>query len=187
MTKKQETWLYILFQIALVILLESVKSYRINFFNTSISYSMFVIPFVLFVAHYICKKYGVRNALIGTFASGIVTIIFMILISFAIGKTFIIKDYIGELFAYLISQTINIAFYEYILKNTKEHKIIILFGYIVALLFFHMIYTLSYLDYIELNNYWYKYIITLGMEIVILIPLTIVEKRIKKAANNCLK
>lgn len=184
MTKKQETWLYILFQIALVILLESIKTYRLNIFNTSISYSMFIIPFVLFVAHYICKKFGVRTALIGTFISGLVTIIFMILISFAIGKSFIIKDYIGELFAYLISQTINISFYEYILRNTKKHTIIILFNYIVALLFFHMIYTLSYLDYIELNNYWYKYIITLGIETIILVPLTIVDKKIKKGSHQ---
>lgn len=181
MTKKQEAYIFIFFQTALVILLESIKTYKLNIINTSISYSMFVILLLLFLSHYITKKYNIRYALLGVFISGLLTLLFMIIMSFALGKIFIINDYLGELFAYLICEMINVVFYSYILNNTKEHKVIILLNYIFSLLFFHMIYTLYYLNYIELNNFWYKYVITLGLQIILLIPLTIIDKKIKRS------
>lgn len=180
MTKKQEAWIFIFFQTALVILMESIKTYKLNIFNISISYSMFVIPFLLFLSHYITKKYNVRYALLGIFISGLVTLLFMIAMSFALGKVMIVGDYLGELLAYLVCQIINVAFYLYIINNTKEHKVIVLLNYIFSLLFFHIIYTLYYLNYIELNNFWFKYILTIVLETIVLIPLTIIDKKIKK-------
>ena len=55
--KKDDLWVYVLLQSALVILLESLKTYNFTIYNTDITYVIPILPIVFLITNYIIKKY----------------------------------------------------------------------------------------------------------------------------------
>ena len=177
--KKDDLWVYVLLQSALVILLESLKTYNFTIYNTDITYVIPILPIVFLITNYIIKKYNSKKAFISILISGISPVIYMYIMSFALNKTLILTSIIGEVVAYLISQIINIIIYTYILKNTKHSYITILLTYLFSSVFFYITYTIFYLNVITLDGYWKKYLLSISIQFVVSIPLTIIDKKIK--------
>ena len=175
-----DCWIYILLLTTLAILIQSVKSYKFVLMGSYIGYTVFLIRGIYFLSNYICKKYDYKKAIAGICISAVISISFMVTMAFALGKGLILSSLTGEFCAYVVSQFVNLMIFEFLLNNTKSPYILILLNYIFSILIYYMIYTLMYLNLVIQDGYWTKYFITIGIECLICIPISYIEKRIKK-------
>lgn len=178
--KQSDLWIYILLEAALLIFIESLKTFHISIDNVLISLSIPIIPFTFLITNLIIKKYNYKKGLLGVLISLSSTILFILMMSFALNKQIDMKEYIGEAIAYIISQLVNIFIYKYIQNNTKKSYPLTFLSYIFSLIFFYMTYTLSYLNSNIIDGYWQRYFISIIIQIVICIPITIIDKKIIK-------
>ena len=75
-------WIYILLQTALIIFMESIKSFNFKIFGIEVIYAIFLVPFTFLITNLLLKKHGYKYALIGVFISFLSLIIFMFFMSF---------------------------------------------------------------------------------------------------------
>ena len=170
--EKNDLWIYLLLQSALLIFIESLKTYHFSIKGTLISLSIPILPFIFLTINKITKKYGIKKALLSVLISTLLALLFIFLMSFAMKKQIDFAIYRGEILSYVISLIINIFLYKFLEKNTKR-------TYPVVFLF-HMVYTLSYLDTTILDGYWIRYLLNITIEIIVCIPLTIIDKKLVK-------
>ena len=173
-------WIYILLQTALIIFMESIKSFNFKIFGIEVIYAIFLVPFTFLITNLLLKKYGYKYALIEVFISSISLIIFMFFMSFSLGKVFVIYDMLGDVIAYIVSQIVNILFYKVITCNVKSKYLFLFINYIFSIVFFYMAYTLANLNSISLVDYWSRYVIGIGIQIIICIFIIIIQKIKKK-------
>ena len=185
MAKKKEVqyedcWIFILLLTTLTILMESLKTYTFKISGVRLSYSLLLLPFAYFLTNYICKKYDYKKAIAGIAISGVMFVSFSGIMSFAMGERLILTSISGEFCGYVVSQFINLTIYMFLLNNTKSPFILVLLNYIFSLIVYYMFYTLIYLNMIILDNFWKGYFITLAIQFVLCIPITIYDKKIKR-------
>ena len=174
-----DSWMYILLLTTLIILTESIKGYKFNLLNCSISYSIILIPLIFIISNFITKKYNYKKTLFSISISALCLIGFLLIMCFAIGKEFIISDIIGDVVAYLVAQSLNLILCSFLIYNTKPNVILIFSTYLISLIIFYMTYTIIYLNTMTLDNYWQIYLIAMGIDGMISIPLAIIDKNIK--------
>lgn len=178
-----DSWMYILLLTTLAILTESLKTYTFKISGLAISFAIILLPFSYLLVNYITKKYDYKKAVAAISMSAVITICFMALISFALGKDLILTNLAGEFFAYVISQFINLTIYSFLLNNTTSPSILVFITYLFSIIIFIMIYTLVNLDEMVLDEYWTKYFVTIVLDSIICIPVTIIDKNIKRGRD----
>ena len=190
LTKKEkeelynDSWMYILLLTTLVILAESLKTYKFVLLNSEITYSVLLLPLIFLISNFITKKYGHRRTVVAISISGVVMVLYVALMSFAIGKVFMISDVSGGFCGYVISQLVNLTIYAFLLNNTKSPGLLVYANYMFSLIVFYMFYTLILLDKINLNNFWNGYFVTLLIQAIICIIITVVDKKIKRGIEK---
>lgn len=186
--KKEEIyndcWMYILLLTTLTILLESLKTYTFKIAGISLTYALLLLPFTYFIVNYIVKKYDYKKGIAAIAVSGVMFVCFSGIMSFAIGERVILSNISGEFCGYVVSQFINLTIYMFLLNNTKSPYILVLLNYMFALIVYYMFYTLIYLNTIILDSFWKGYFITLIIQLVLCIPITIVDKKIKRGREK---
>lgn len=189
--KKEEyyndCWMYILLLTTLVILLESLKSYMFRIGDVYLTYSIFLLPLVYLIANYITKKYDYKKTVAAISISGVMSVCFVAVMSFALGKQLMLSNLSGQFCGYVISQFVNLMIYTFLLNNTKSPSVLVFLTYLFSLIIFYMFYTLIYLNMIILDNFWEGYLLTLGIQFIICIPLTILDKNIKRGREKIKK
>ena len=190
MTKKkkenyyEDCWLYILLLTTLAILLESLKRYTFQVSGVRISFSIILLPIVFLLVNFIVKKYDYKKGVAAIAISAVMAVAFNATVSFALGEILILTNLTGEFCGYIVSQLVNITVYTFLLNNTKSPILLVYLNYIFSLVVFYLFYTLIYLNLIVLDNFWIKYFITLVIQSVICIPITIIDKRIKRGYSK---
>lgn len=174
-----DSWMYILLLTTLIILTESIKGYTFRLFECDISFSIILIPLIFIISNFITKKYNHKKTIFAISISTLCLIGYLFIMCFAIGKEFIITDIIGDIGAYLAAQCINLILCSFLIYNTKPNVFLIFSTYLLALIIFYMTYTLIYLNTMSLDNYWQIYLIAMGIDGLICIPLSIVDQMIK--------
>ncbi len=186
MRKKQleesynDCWIYILLLTTLTILIQSVKSYKFTIMGTMISYNILLIPFIYFLTNYICKKYDYKKAISAVAISGVIFVGFMVTMEFALGRGLVLSTLLGDFFGYVVSQFVNLMIYLFLLNNTRSPYILIVLTYLFSIIIYYMIYTLIYLNLVIQDGYWLKYFITIGIEVLVCIPVAFIDKNIKR-------
>lgn len=186
-TKEQiynDCWMYILLLTTLVILLQSLKSYTFSFLGVNLTYAILFLPLVYFLINYITKKYDYKKAVAAIAISGVVSVCFVVIIDFALGRQITLSNLSGEFCGYVISQLINLTIYNFLLNNTKSPTILIFLTYLFSLIVYYMFYTLIYLNMIILDNFWTSYLITIGIQFILCFPLSVVDKRILRGQEK---
>ena len=178
--EKNDLWIYLLLQSALLIFIESLKTYHFSIKGILISLSIPILPFIFLTINKIAKKYGIKKALLSVLISTLLALLFVFLMSFAMKKQIDFAIYRGEILSYVISLIINIFLYKFLEKNTKRTYPVVFLSYIFSLIIFHMVYTLSYLDTTILDGYWIRYLLNITIGIIVCIPLTIIDKKLIK-------
>lgn len=177
---ENDCWMYILLLTTLVILLESIKSYMFNISGVYLTYSVFLLPLVYFIANYITKKYGYKKTVAAISISAVMSIGFVAIMSFALGKKLILSSLSGQFCGYVISQFVNLTIYTFLLNNTESPGILAFLTYLFSLIIYYMFYTLIYLNMIILDNFWAGYLLTIAIQFIICIPITIIDKKVKR-------
>lgn len=172
-------WVYVLLLSTIVILAHSLKDYTFYVENLSLTYSIFILPVVYFVTNYITKKYGYAKSVIGIAMSGLLLVLFSIIMSFVIGKSFNFYDISGEFCGYVVSQFVNLTIYQFLLVNTTGSFILIYLTYMFAFVVFYLFYTLLYMNLLVFDNYWTSYFSTLLLQGIICLLLTFFDVNTK--------
>ena len=179
-----DCWMYILLLTTLVILLESLKSYTFKIHGIYLSYSLFLLPLVYLLANYITKKYDYKKTVAAIAISGVMSVCFVAVMSFALGKQLMLSSLSGEFCAYVVSQFVNLTIYLFLLNNTKTPIVLIFVNYLFSLIVYYMFYTLIYLNMIILDNFWDGYLITLVIQFFVCIPVAIIDKIVKRGREQ---
>ena len=178
--EQEGCWVYILLLSTIVILAHSLKDYTFSFDNITLTYSLFVLPVVYFVTNYITKKYGYAKSVVSIAMSGLLLVLFSIIMSFVIGKSFNFYDISGEFCGYVVSQFVNLTIYQFLLVNTTGSFILIYLTYMFAFVVFYLFYTLLYMNLLVFDNYWTSYFSTLLLQGIICLLLTFFDVNTKK-------
>ena len=178
--EREGWWVYILLLSTIVILAQSLKDYTFSFDNVTLTYSIFILPIIYFVTNYITKKYGYAKSVIGISVSGVVLVLFSMIMSFAIGKDFSFYDICGGFCGYVISQFVNLTIYQFLLVNTTGSFILIYLTYLFAFVVNYLFYTLIYMDLLVFDNYWVSYFATLILQGILCFLLTFFDVNIKR-------
>ena len=173
-------WVYVLLLSTIVILAHSLKDYTFYVENLSLTYSIFILPVVYFVTNYITKKYGYAKSVIGIAMSGLLLVLFALVMSFVIGRNFSFYDISGEFCGYVVSQFVNLTIYQFLLVNTTGSFILTFLTYMFAFVVYYLFYTLLYMNLLVFDNYWVSYFSTLILQGMLCLLLTFFDVHIKK-------
>ena len=173
-------WVYVLLLSTIVILAHSLKDYTFYVENLSLTYAIFILPIVYFVTNYITKKYGYAKSVIGITISGLLLVLFALVMSFVIGRNFSFYDISGEFCGYVVSQFVNLTIYQFLLVNTTGSFILTFLTYMFAFVVYYLFYTLLYMNLLVFDNYWVSYFSTLILQGMLCLLLTFFDVHIKK-------
>ena len=173
-------WVYVLLLSTIVILAHSLKDYTFYVENLSLTYAIFILPIVYFVTNYITKKYGYAKSVIGIAMSGLLLVLFALVMSFVIGRNFSFYDISGEFCGYVVSQFVNLTIYQFLLVNTAGSFILTFLTYMFAFVVYYLFYTLLYMNLLVFDNYWVSYFSTLILQGILCLLLTFFDVHIKK-------
>lgn len=173
-------WVYVLLLSTIVILAHSLKDYTFYVENLSLTYAIFILPVVYFVTNYITKKYGYAKSVIGIAISGLLLVLFALVMSFVIGRNFSFYDISGEFCGYVVSQFVNLTIYQFLLVNTTGSFILTFLTYMFAFVVYYLFYTLLYMNLLVFDNYWVSYFSTLILQGMLCLLLTFFDVHITK-------
>ena len=173
-------WVYVLLLSTIVVLAHSLKDYTFYVENLSLTYAIFILPVVYFVTNYITKKYGYAKSVIGIAMSGLLLVLFALVMSFVIGRNFSFYDISGEFCGYVVSQFVNLTIYQFLLVNTTGSFILTFLTYMFAFVVYYLFYTLLYMNLLVFDNYWVSYFSTLILQGMLCLLLTFFDVHIKK-------
>lgn len=179
-----DSWMYIMILATAAILTESLKSYTFNIGKVALTYSIFLLPFLYLITNYITKKFGYKKSVVAISISGLAVVLFITVITVALGKELVLTNISGEFCGYIISQFVNLTIYSFLLNNTKEYFMLTAANYLFSLIIFYMFYTLIYLNIIVLDNFWIGYILTIIIQSVICLLLAYIDKHIKRGKEK---
>lgn len=185
--KYEEFWIYILLLTTLVIFLSSLKSYTFTLMGVELTYAVFFLPLIYFVANYITKMFDYKKTVAAIAISGVMSICFLAIISFAMGKNLILTKHSADFCGYVVSQFFNLTIYQLLLANKKTTLINLFIVNLLSLIIFYLFYTLINLKELTYSTYWLGYGLTIVIQGIICIPLTILDFKIKKKDNKKLK
>ena len=178
--KYDDSWMYILLLATLTILLYSLSTYMFTLGEIELSYSLFGLPLVFFIANYITKKYNYAKTVTAISVSGVSMVLFILIMNFALGRNTTLSSMSGHFCGYVVSHFINLMIYYFLVENTKAPTLLLFLTYIFSLIVFYMVYTLIYLNFIITDGYWKGYFISLIIQGVICLVLAFVDKKIKR-------
>lgn len=174
-----DSWMYILLLTTLIILTESIKGYTFSILGCNISFSIILIPLIYIISNFITKKYNHKKTIYAISISTLCLVAYLFIMCFAIGKEFVITSILGDIIAYIISQFVNLILCSFLIYNTKPNVVLIYSVYLLSIIIFYMSYTMVNLNDMLLDNYWKTYLISMGINGIICIPLAIIDKLIK--------
>lgn len=180
------SWVYILLLTAIAILGWVLGKFDFNIGKASLTFAIFAYPFRYFIANIITKKYGYKETMNGISYSACLMLLFIIVASL-LGQRDI--DYIpvtGEIFAYLVSQMVNLTIYYYLYMNTDgNNKLPILATYIFAMLVDNLISMLFISRMTMVDAFWRTYFVTILIEAIIsIILINFDEKKVLPAQGR---
>lgn len=166
------------------ILAVSLKDYNFTLLNTEVTFSVFVVPIVLFVSNYITKKHGFKTALQSILMSSLIIIAFLFLIKDLVNQEIVLIEVIGHFVSYFICLFINLSIYYYILINFKENSFLIYFNYIFSIVIHHLIYLLFLHNMVITDNFWNEYFISIIIQGILIIGLVLMDSKIERGIKK---
>ncbi len=171
--------LYILLLTSIVIFTYSLKIYILNIDFINVTYSVLVYPFTYYLVSIIYHKSNYKYAFLGIVISIVGGILFQYMMDFALGEEFRFMSIIGEVCGYIISQFIGLSNYHFMKRNMKSTFLNVFLNYLLSLTFFYMNYILFHLDNWSIDYFKEEYIPIMGINIIMCIVITILNKKIK--------
>jgi uncharacterized PurR-regulated membrane protein YhhQ (DUF165 family) len=174
-----DNWIFIMLLTTLVILGESLKTYTFNAGSINLTYTIFLVPFMFFIVNYIIKKYGFKEAVMAVIISFVCLLVFVLIMSAVVHRSFNFSDFAGEMIGYLFSQLVNIAVNYFLMYKTKRPFVLVYLTYIFGLVVFYMMYIILSLNSLLVDNFWVSYFATLLIQAAMCLLLTYFDSQEK--------
>lgn len=166
------------------ILAVALKDYTFSLGNMQITFSIFVMPLIIFISNYITKKYGFKVSLQAILISSLIIVAFIILIKDLVNQKMIMLEIIGHFISYFVSLFINLSIYYYILINFKENEFLVYFNYIFSIVIHHLIYLLFLYHMVITDNFWNNYFIAIAIQAIMVIGLVVFDRKIERGIKK---
>ena len=182
-----DSWMFAMLLSVICILAVALSSYHFHLLNTSLSFSIFVIPVVIFTSNYITKEYGFSDSLKSILIACLIIVAFSILIKDLVNQRLIHFDILLPFIIYFVSLFVNLAIYYYDLINFGAHKVLTYLNYVFTFAVYYLFYLLYFHNYTITNNFWKEYFISIGVGALIAIFGVYVDSKIKRGLHNVKK
>ena len=183
-TIQNDSLIFIMLLATISTLAVALKDYTFSMIGINITFSIFIIPFILFTSNYITKKYGFKETLYGILISSLIIVTFLVLIKDLTNQRVIVLELLGYFFSYFISMFINLSIYYYIILNFKSNVILIYLNYVFSLIINHLMYLIFLHNMIMTDNFWKSYFVSIIIEMVISIGLVFIDNKIKQGIEK---
>lgn len=183
-TIQNDSLIFIMLLATISTLAVALKDYTFSMIGINITFSIFIIPFILFTSNYITKKYGFKETLYGILISSLIIVTFLVLIKDLTNQRVIVLELLGYFFSYFISMFINLSIYYYIILNFKSNVIFIYVNYVFSLIINHLMYLIFLHNMIMTDNFWKSYFVSIIIEMVISIGLVFIDSKIERGIEK---
>ena len=161
------SWVYILLLTSVTIFGYVLSKFDFTLFKVTLEGGIFVYPFRYFIANIITKKYGYKETMNGISYSALMLLLFIVVASLLSSYDINYVPVTGEIFAYIISQMINLTIYKRLIDNKDNNKIAILATYIFAMLADNLVSMLFASRMMVSKAFFGSYLLTIIIEAVI--------------------
>lgn len=177
---EKDHWIYIFLLSSILILMESLQSYSFKVFGVSLSFRLFLFPFIYLTLSYLLKKIKIRKCFVAILISSLSFLFFHFITSYIIQSPIDFKYIIGEILGYGFSEVIFLMIYHFLIHNTKIDLFVIYLNYLFSFVIYYLFYTLIFLDFVLFEDFWITYFFTIIIQAILCIPITIFDSSIKR-------
>ena len=138
-TIKQLFGAYTILLCAAAIFIFSLHNLFINYRGAKLCMMYLLAPIIFFISNVTNKEIGYKNAMMSVGISTFVLFFYGLCTNFIIYNSFNLFSCLGFTIAYLFSQSVSLAIYNYLLVNTRLPIAGVIINYIFDLLIYNMI------------------------------------------------
>lgn len=165
------------------ILAVSLKSYQFTVLGNTLPFSLFVVPFIIFISNYITKKFGFKNSLFSICISSLMIIAFLLLIYNLTNREASIFEMFGLTVTYFGSLFVNLLIYYYVIFNMTSKSIMIGLNYVFICFLNSFLYLLFFHEMVLSNSLWMQLTISFIIQFIISIGLIYCDRKIERGVN----
>lgn len=165
------------------ILAVSLKSYQFTVLGNTLPFSLFVVPFIIFISNYITKKFGFKNSLFSICVSSLMIIAFLLLIYNLTNREASIFEMFGLTVTYFGSLFVNLLIYYYVIFNMTSKSIMIGLNYVFICFLNSFLYLLFFHEMVLSNSLWMQLTISFIIQFIISIGLIYRDRKIERGVN----
>lgn len=165
------------------ILAVSLKSYQFTVLGNTLPFSLFVVPFIIFISNYITKKFGFKNSLFSICISSLIIIAFLLLIYNLTNREASIFEMFGLTVTYFGSLFVNLLIYYYVIFNMTSKSIMIGLNYVFICFLNSFLYLLFFHEMVLSNSLWMQLTISFIIQFIISIGLIYCDRKIERGVN----
>lgn len=162
------------------VLAVALKTYQFTIFGSTLTFSLFIVPFIIFISNYITKKYGFKNSLFSTVVSTLMIVTFLLLIDNLTNRQASIMEIGGFIVIYFGSMFVNLLIYYYIILNMTSQSIMIGLNYLFTLVLNSFLYLLFFHNLVLSNSLWIELTLSFIIEFIISIGLIYCDRKIER-------
>ncbi len=183
-TKKEQfnndTFMFSMLLSVTCMLLVALKPYHFTLFSHSLTFSLLIIPIVIFISNYITKKYNFQNSFMSIIISTLMMIAFLLLVTNLTNKPVKLIEILGDPICYFISMFINLAIYYYILTNISTKSSMIIINYLFTMLLYTFLCIIFFNNIVLTNNFWTELLICSIIQFFISLILVYFDMKIER-------
>ena len=162
------------------VLAVALKTYQFTIFGNTLTFSLFIVPFIIFISNYITKKYGFKNSLFSIVVSTLMIVAFLLLIDNLTNRQASIMKIGGFIVTYFGSMFVNLLIYYYIILNMTSQSIMIGLNYLFTLVLNSFLFLLFFHNLVLSSSLWIELTLSFIIEFIISIGLIYCDRKIER-------
>lgn len=166
------------------ILATSLKAYEFTLFSCTLTFSILVLPIIIFISNYITKKHGFNNSLYSIIISTLMVVAFLLLIENLTNQKADILEIFGYFVSCFVSLFINLSIYYYILINMSSKSIMIGLNYMFTMILNSFLYLLFFHDLVFTENFWTEFTVSIVIQFILSILFVYFDTKIKRGTEK---
>lgn len=174
---------YLFLLSTVLICLHVMGRFELTIANITVGFSTLLFPTVYFISNIITKKFDFKKTIIAILTSSIAMLLFVYLSKYLNTK---VVDYFviyGEIFAYIISQLLNLLVYYYLLVNTDLKSRWVYLTYLCSIMAYYFIAILFSTRIIITDTFWITFFCSVVLSAIIAIMYAFYDSMIPRGQN----
>ncbi len=176
----ENLYVYIFLLSAVWICLYVMSRFGLVIHGLTIGYSTILLPTIYFITNVITKKFDFKQSIFAILISSVAMLIFVYFSRFVNTK---VVDYFiiyGQVFAYIMSQLINLIIYYYLLVNTDLKARWIFLTYLFSTMVYYFIAILFSTRLVFASAFWPTFFTSIGFSTIFAIMYSFYDSMIQR-------